>query len=467
MKGIDIKTICAVTMIAVFCGAVYGDLQSKINAVVNSKECSSAVFAVKIVKADTGQTVYSLNENKLMMPASNMKIVTTAAAIAYLGSDYKFTTKVGMCGNDLVVIGAGDPLLGDKETDDRYGRQKGWIFEDIIAGLKGKGITSVKDIVVDSTFFDDNRVHPSWPRAQLNQPYACEVCGLNFNDNCVRLTVTRSNERAVVAVEPETKYLKFSNKITLVSSGNSAIGAYRNNTPNLLTLKGRLRKEAGFELAVERPASMFGVMLKERLEKEGIAVTGSVIEKYARGCDNFDLFWSHQTPLSDVLIRCNKDSLNLGAESLVKTISAEFTEGKVNGAWKHGFELVGRYMENLGVDKSEFQLDDGCGLSRENRVSANAIVTVLKNVYQSTKWDEYKNTLAVGGQDGTIYKYFREEKYKGKIIGKTGYINGVRAFSGVCRTGEGEYIFSILTSGGTAKVRTGINDIAKAVIDEY
>jgi D-alanyl-D-alanine carboxypeptidase/D-alanyl-D-alanine-endopeptidase (penicillin-binding protein 4) len=124
------------------------------------------------------------------------------------------------------------------------------------------------------------------------------------------------------------------------------------------------------------------------------------------------------------------------------------------------------YLGRLGISADQYKLDDGCGLSRENRISANVLVAVLRNIYNSRAWVDYKQTLAIGGVDGTIRKYFKEEKYAGRIIGKTGYINGVRTFSGIARTDSGDYIFSILTSGGTAKVRTGINDIAKAIINQ-
>jgi D-alanyl-D-alanine carboxypeptidase/D-alanyl-D-alanine-endopeptidase (penicillin-binding protein 4) len=231
------------------------------------------------------------------------------------------------------------------------------------------------------------RVHPSWPAAQLNQPYACEVAGLNYNNNCLRITVRRSGSRAVIIVDPHTNYLKFSNKVKLTSSGNSAVGAYRNKTPNVLTLKGKCRKETGFGLAIENPAMMFATMLKESLTKAGITVKGSAIEKHAKSETGIEIFRTYKTPIADVLMRCNKDSLNMAAESLIKTISAEYTAGRVNGQWKHGFELVGKYLGKLDISPDEYKLDDGCGLSRNNRVSANAIVGVLGNI---CRWNHQK-----------------------------------------------------------------------------
>jgi D-alanyl-D-alanine carboxypeptidase/D-alanyl-D-alanine-endopeptidase (penicillin-binding protein 4) len=105
-------------------------------------------------------------------------------------------------------------------------------------------------------------------------------------------------------------------------------------------------------------------------------------------------------------------------------------------------------------------------LSRENKLSANVITKVLLNVYKSKNWPLYENCLAVGGVEGTIERYFKEEKYKNKVLGKTGYIQGVKSFSGICKTAKGDYLFSILTDGANGQTREAINDIAKMIIDE-
>jgi D-alanyl-D-alanine carboxypeptidase/D-alanyl-D-alanine-endopeptidase (penicillin-binding protein 4) len=122
-------------------------------------------------------------------------------------------------------------------------------------------------------------------------------------------------------------------------------------------------------------------------------------------------------------------------------------------------------MLGLGVSRDQFYINDGSGLSRENRLSANAITKVLLDVYKSRNRKLYKDSLAVGGLDGTIRRYFKEEKYKGKIFGKTGYIDKVKALSGICSGRGGEYIFSILANNTNGKTRGAINDIAKAIVD--
>lgn len=249
--------------------AVHASLAGRINSIISRKSQKKVRFAVKVLNAKTGKTLYARNANKPMVPASNMKVVTSAAALEYLGSDYEFTTKVGLLDKTLVVIGGGDPLLGDEATDKKHGRAPDWIFTDTIAPLKEKGVTAINDIVIDSTFFDDNRVHPNWPRAQLNRPYACEVSGLNYNRNCVQITTKNAAGKVAITINPQTDYVQLINKVVATSKGKSAVGAYRNTRPNKLTIKGKCRKQASFDVAIQRPAEFFGFLLAEKLATDG------------------------------------------------------------------------------------------------------------------------------------------------------------------------------------------------------
>ena len=466
LNGLGKKQILAAAVVMLsLAGSACASLSSRINGVISRKEFSKAHFAIQILDADTCKTLYQRNANTPMIPASNMKIITSAAALHYLGADYEYTTKIAMLDDDLVVIGGGDPLFGDKEMNKKYNRQNGWIFDDIIKNLRASGIRKIDNIIIDSTFFDDNRVHPSWPRDQLNQSYVCEISGLNFNNNCVDFKISRSGNRVSVTFEPATSYVTVVNQVKAASSGSSAAGAYRTNIPNKLILRGKCVKSTGFDTAIERPALFFGTVLREKLTAAQIKVSGTVSEKYVKKDPAIRTLQIYKTSMSDVFERCNKDSLNMAAESLVKTISAENTMGSINGEWNHGFVLIGRYLTSLGIEPGQLTLDDACGLSRKNRVSPAAMATVLCDMYESKNWDFFRKSLSIGGVDGTTRKYFTESKYKGKVLGKTGYIDGVRAFSGVVNTDNGNYIFSILTSGGSSSVRTGINDIVKAIID--
>jgi len=441
-------------------------LAEQVNGIINQPSQKKVQYSIAVVKADSGEVVYSHNAEEAMVPASNMKIITSAAALKYLGLDYEFKTKVGLCGDTLVVIGGGDPLLGDKVTDAKYLREAGWIFKDITAALKQNNITAIKDIIVDSSIFDDERVHPNWPKKELNRWYACEVSGLNFNDNCIAVTVKNIGGKVTVGIEPETSYVEVINKVVPISEGKSAVGAYRNREINKIIVKGKCEKQEGpFDVAIEKPAEFFGFLLRENLARVGIKVDGQILEKPMPQDCNFKGLTEYRTTITDCLARCNKNSLGLGAESLLKTIAAKAAADGRNGSWVEGRGLISEYMLELGIEKEEFYIDDGSGLSRGNKLSANAITKVLLDVYKGKNWGLYKDSLAIGGVEGTIGKYFKEEKYKGKVFGKTGYIAGVTSFSGICSGKGGDYIFSILANKTRGGTREAINDIAKAIMD--
>lgn len=433
--------------------------------IISRSNQPTAEFAILAVCAEDGRVLYSRNAEKPMIPASNMKLVASAAALHYLGPDYQFQTHVAMLNDSLVVIGGGDPILGDPIIDRRHGRSPDWVFEQIVQVLKDRGIDAIDNLIVDSFFFDLNRVHPSWPPEQLNQAYACETSGLNYNRNCVRVTATRQGGAAVLRMEPANDYLTLINRLRLIGSGNSAIGGYRTTTPNRLSVRGNLNQSAGFDAAVERPAGLFANLLARHLAAAGITLNGKVVQQYVRHESGLVVLHTFSNTLWDVLDRCNKDSLNLAAESLIKTISAEHTQGRINGEWPHGLKLVERYLNGLGLDNAQFTLDDGSGLSRKNRLSCSVLVSVLKDMQQKPYADRYRATLAEAGNDGTIQRFFQQAPYRGNIHGKTGYIANVRTFSGICSTPRGDIVFAILTQGGNPQTRNAINDITKAIFD--
>jgi D-alanyl-D-alanine carboxypeptidase/D-alanyl-D-alanine-endopeptidase (penicillin-binding protein 4) len=462
------KKLSVVAVFALCLGSLAkADLAKRVDGIISQSLQQRVRFSIHIVDADSGSTVYDHDARELMIPASNMKIIVSSAALKYLGPDYEFKTKVGLCDNTLVVIGSGDPLLGDEKTDAKHGREPGWIFKDIAHVLKSKGIEAIEDIIVDSSVFDNQRVHPSWPAKDLNKWYACEVSGLNFNDNCIKVSTKNVGGKVAVFVEPQTSFVSLINKVVPISTGSGAVGTYRNQHPNRLTVFGKCKDEVGpFDVAIERPAAFFGFLLCENLAEAGINAEGQLIEKALDDYSDFSLLAEYSTPIADCLSRCNKNSLGLVAEALLKTIAAENRPDGRNGSWRRGRELICEFLLGLGIDKSQFYIDDGSGLSRQNELSAYAITTVLSDVYESENWQFYRDSLAVGGVDGTIARYFKEEKYKGKISGKTGYISGVRALSGVCSTAGGDYIFSILANNTNGQTRKALHDIAKAIIND-
>ncbi|MCK4752669.1 MAG: D-alanyl-D-alanine carboxypeptidase/D-alanyl-D-alanine-endopeptidase [Planctomycetes bacterium] len=445
------KLLFAVLITICIFGSANADLTNQIDSIIRRPSQKKTEFSVHVINADSGKTVYSRNATKPFVPASNMKIITSAAAVKYLGADFKYETKIGLINDTLVIIGSGDPLFNNK-------------LDDIAAALKQQNITAIKDIVIDTSIFDDQRINPSWPKKELNRHYACEVSGLNYNSNCVSVAATTVKGKVRLAVEPQTQYLKIINKCKSTSKPPNTVWCARPPNSNTITVFGKCYKKCKpIQVAINRPAAFFAFLLAEKLAAAGITVEGDFIERKIDNRKKIKVLRTYTTNLSDVLARCNKNSFGLAAESLLKTIAAEAGQG----SWDKARDIIGKYLTELGISEDQFYIDDGSGLSKTNKLSTTAITKVLQDVYKSKNWPLYKNSLAIGGIDGTIGKYFKEQKYKGRILGKTGYVNSVKSFSGVCSTKNGDYIFSIITHRTNGKTRTAINDIAKAIIDSH
>jgi D-alanyl-D-alanine carboxypeptidase/D-alanyl-D-alanine-endopeptidase (penicillin-binding protein 4) len=460
------KWTAAILIVAWLCSAGLAALAGRIEKIIASQPGGN--YAINVVYPKSGATIYGYNAKKSLLPASNMKLITTAAALKYLGPDFEYKTTVSLCGDTLVIVGSGDPLLGDKDTDSKHDRQPGWMFEEITAVLRAQNIGEINDIIVDTSVFDNQKVHPNWPAKDYNKWYACEVCGLNYNGNCIEVTTTNRDGAVAIDIDPPTRFVEIVNNVEAISKGDEAVGAYRTQQPNKIIVFGKCRTRQGpFRVAIENASTFFGFLLAEHLGRSGITAKGKLVETTSIGDCDPKLLVTFTTAIADVLGRANTDSLGLAAEALLKTVSAQHNPDGRGGSWEGGRELLCRYLTDLGVSDEEFNIDDGSGLSRENRLTTNAIVKVLLDVYRGTNWALFEDSLAVGGEEGTIDRYFSDMKYRGNVIGKTGYISGVRAFSGLCKTRNGPYIFSVLSNGSKGLSRDAINDVAKAIIDEY
>jgi D-alanyl-D-alanine carboxypeptidase/D-alanyl-D-alanine-endopeptidase (penicillin-binding protein 4) len=394
-----------------------------------------------------------------------MKLVTSFAALKFLGQQFEYVTVAAILGKNLVVIGSGDPLLGLVDENSSDTNKPADFISDITKALKEKNITEIEDIVIDSSVFDDMRVHPNWPKEQLNRPYACEVSGLNYNANCIKISASPNDGQIILATEPQTSYLELVNKVQPISKDKNAIGSYRTDKENVIIVYGKCRQAASFDVAIERPAAFFGVLLAENLNKAGIK-TSSRLTVTSVNSERLQILVEHRTSITEVLKQCNKNSFQLAAESLFKTLGGRQISGGRAGSWQSGQKVLTDYLTSLGADEEWFYIDDGSGLSSQNRLTAGLIARVLVDAYSSNLWPVFKNTLAAGGIDGTLKKYFYQSKYRGKIFAKTGYINSVRALSGVCTTERGEYIFSILANDANYKTKEAIFNIVKAIVDE-
>lgn len=426
------------------------DLPGDIGEVLRDKHMArvEAGIAIARLTGSRGEVVYHHDSAVLHTPASNLKIVTTSAALAELGPDFKFRTCLLQRGNDLILWGDGDPTLGDPNLPATGHASPTAVFQRWIDALKKQGLTRVRNVLVDDSVFDDVFYHPHWAENQYTRPYSAEVAGMSLAANCIQLTVHPEGGRVGYTLDPETKYVTVKNSCT--TGRKSAVWLSRDKDTNQLTLRGTAAGAGTYAVTIHDPPLYAAQVFADLLASNGITVTGQAVRDrtiraaYAHDPSEFNVLAMYQTPLWAVIDRANKDSMNLYAESLCKRLGFAAT-GK-SGSWASGTAAVGNFLTTrAGVSASEFHLDDGCGLSHENRISPNAILHVLMYDFYSPNREEFMKSLAVAGEDGTLEHRFRRSDLDGRVFAKTGFVNGVSCLSGFLKTKSNQwYAFSIM-----------------------
>ena len=450
------------------------DLASDVQEVLDHNLLKKGTVAVDVVRlganADADAPVFGHNAETPLVPASNLKLVTTAAALHRFGQGFKYKTELRLTAEgDLVLVGDGDPALGDAE----YLRKVGWktntLFEWWAVQLREKhNIRTVRDLVVDDSVFDAEMLHPRWPADQVHKRYVPEVAGLNLNANCVDFQVVANSIGGVVQykIDPPTRYVTVRN--TCVGGNDNKIWLARDPATNDIVLRGEAKgaTQVPVSVTVRDPALFAGTVFSETLAANGIRRDGQVRRDHSFRANPAagKVIAVHETPLATVLARANKDSMNLYAESLCKRLGKE-ASGE-SGSWANGTLALADFLRGIGVADNQFHLDDGCGLSRENVISPRALTKVLAHAYHGANKDAFLISLSVAGIDGTLEDRFKGSDLRGRVTGKSGYINGVRSLSGYLRTKDGQfYAFSILMNkvSDAAEIKALQEKIVKAV----
>ncbi|UCF36635.1 MAG: D-alanyl-D-alanine carboxypeptidase/D-alanyl-D-alanine-endopeptidase [Acidobacteriota bacterium] len=435
---------------------------------------SRAIWGIKVQSVDSGELLYEQNANKLLMPASNMKLVTGLAALEKLGLDYRFRTVVltdgtiskGTLKGNLVVRGSGDPSLGARvSSPDPQDLTKGdarAVFQEWADKLKERGIRKIEgDLVGDDRLFSKVPLGEGWSWDDLAYGYAAEIGALQFNENLVVLRIeaaSQSGSVPQVSASPESGYFKIENQLETVEIHEELELAIDREPGNRFVIRGQIPKgrDAFFQtIAIERPTHYFLTVLKETLEESGIEVKGAMVDvddwngkvEDART----ELLVHESPPLKWILEVLLKISQNLYAETLLRMIDLHEAGKSAEG----GREVVEGFLTRIGIPAEAYVLSDGSGLSRYNLLTPEMIVRLLRHAAHSDYREAFVETLPIGGVDGTIRSRMKGTAAANNVTAKTGAIAFVRALSGYVQTKDGETLaFSMLVNHFTDSRRT-------------
>lgn len=455
-----------------------GPLDSGVSRLIKGTPLGGGKASVHITDLDTGEELASYEGDRVMIPASNMKLLTSGAALYVLGSDFTFKTKLiiddSVSPPTLIIRGDGDPALGDPAIF--IGEQPdvtlASLFDQIAGALKNAQIERLGRIIVDDRVFDREYTHPCWPKDQLNRWYCAQVGGLNFYTNVINVyTEPSGGSTPIVSLEPDAHWVEMRIKAKSSRGKRDTAWVARPTPANSFTVYGNVSTKSEIPVAIDSPPAFAGRLLGEELSKRGILVGVSDENpgEAVKLIDPTDELHESRTvaiittPIFDVLSRTNTDSHNLYAEALLKRMGHEVTSDP--GSWANGATVVRMMLtEKLGPAAAESTvISDGSGMCRQNMVAPKTMVDWMRTLARSPHWETFRDSLATPG-NGTLRSRFTSGELESDIYAKSGYLTGTYSLSGVLihPTTRQRVAFSIMLND----VKSGANSRnAKPLID--
>ncbi|MFH1418795.1 MAG: D-alanyl-D-alanine carboxypeptidase/D-alanyl-D-alanine-endopeptidase [Planctomycetota bacterium] len=450
-------------------------LRAELDRTLTGHGMPKVQMGASVVMLPSGEAIYERNATLPLIPASNMKLIVLAAAIDRMGPEHDFTTVLAIRKTDLVVIGGGDPTIGDEAIAKRQGTTITALFHEWARRLTAAGVKQIPgNLVIDDSIFDQQFVHPNWPKDQYQKWYEAPVGGLNFNANCtsVRVAMGAAGRPPTASFVPGNTLLSLRNNAVTGKKNTATVSRLRGTDE--ITLNGSVARAGVLgPVTVRDPGLYFAYVLKTVLAAKGIPIHGQVVRERIRRADgslpnDCHLVAIHRTPLSTAIPRGGKNSLGVTAEAVLKLLGSR--QGAI-GSWQSGRSALRGFLDDVGVAPEQVVIDDGSGLSRKNRISAAAMTRVLHHTYtaQGGAFASLRDALACAGVDGTLEKRLRDPRTKGRIFAKTGYINGVRTLAGYVHTHSDQWLAFAFYYNQAAKTRplTKIQDEACRLLVEW
>jgi D-alanyl-D-alanine carboxypeptidase/D-alanyl-D-alanine-endopeptidase (penicillin-binding protein 4) len=431
-------------------------LKSRLDEILGAPALGHTKMSVAIMDPESGKLLYARNEKTGLNAASNVKIVTEAAALALLGPEFRWKTTVlglappeggkavnaGELRGDLFVKTSGDPTLSTQDLNA------------LAASLSAIGLRRVRGgLVIDATAFDPNTSAPAFDQKNDSAAFRAPSSAASLNGNVVTVTITpaaTAGATARVVLEPASAALVLTGNVTTAAKGPAAPEVETSDAGNgktRITVAGRILRGSeprAIQRRVVTPETYFGQTFKQILVKRGITVDG-LVRVEAAPKDGLRVLATRESPnLAVVVHDLGKRSSNFAAEQTLRTLGAE-TQGRP-GTWGKGLDTVAKYLEGAGIPRGTYVMKNGSGLYDSNRFSAEQIALVLRAAMRDFRIaSEFLASLAVGGADGTLAHRMAGSAAERFVRAKTGTLANTSCLSGIVGApGSKPLIFSIL-----------------------
>ena len=453
---------------------------------------SKGDWGLLIVDAETGETLFERNADGYFVPASNMKLFTTALALAKLGPDYKFHTTLetrgtispdGRLSGDVVLVGRGDPNLSNRrfpfELKEEFDGPPEKVLIELADALAARGVKEISgDVIGDDSYFPRERYPNGWEIDDMVWEYGAAISSIVVDDNTVALTLTpgeKMGDPVLASVAPLTADFALQNEVsTAAPEVKSDLTLMREPGASLVVVRGTLPAKSAprkLVLAIEEPALHAASLLAGLLSERGVKLDGKTRAVHVADTDRTPrttLAEHVSVPLGDSVKLINKISQNLHTEMLLRTAARQ------NGLWSSPEEMLKTpqdFYAAAGIAPDDVMQTDGSGLSRHDLVTPRAIVTLLRYAQGQTWFAAYYRSLPVAGIDGSLQDRMKGTVAAGRIHAKTGSVEHVRTLSGFAETPGGRrLIFSFLGNnqgGRNHEAADALSGFCVAMMEEF
>jgi D-alanyl-D-alanine carboxypeptidase/D-alanyl-D-alanine-endopeptidase (penicillin-binding protein 4) len=453
------------------------DIAKRVDKAIDESELGAARWGISVISIADGSTIYARDADKLFTPASNMKIYTTGVALDLLGADYRWRTSVyansqpdsnGRIQGDLVLYGRGAPDLVAISKDENRGS-----LDKLVEDLHARGVRIVSgNVIGDESYFRGDPLGDGWQWTDLQWYFAAEASALSINGNEVDINFVPSGKagESIVRTNDTEDHVTIQNRMAATDqSARSTIGVHRGLSDNNIKVWGEFApgsKGFGARLSVHNPALWATKLFVRALKAHGIQVEGQTLSRDSRvpQSQRFDpsrfveLAFVQSQPLSEIAKKTNKESNNLYAELILRTLGRERGEmaapaagsGRERGDDEAGLAVIRVWLARAGIPTIHLALHDGSGLSRLDLVTPDANARLLVALAGTARGPVFKESLPIAGRDGTLGGRLKEVAEK--VFAKTGSLTYDNSLSGYLTSADGRtWAFSIMCNDQTGR----------------
>jgi serine-type D-Ala-D-Ala carboxypeptidase/endopeptidase (penicillin-binding protein 4) len=465
------------------------ELRSRISDILARPDLSSAMVGIKVSSLDTGQVLFEENANKLLRPASNMKLYTVAAALDRLSPDYRFTTSVyaptrpdssGKIKGDLTIYGRGDPSIAARFNNGDYFKA----INELASRIVSAGVKRVEgDLIGDESYFVGPQYGSGWEWEDLTWYYGAEVTPLTVNDNALDLFVKPGpdiGKPALITTGPPDPLLTIVNKVTTSAKGTRRqISVFRDLGEDVVTIEGTIPiDDRGYTggIGISHPAMLLVYLLRSSLSQRGVVITGRsrtidsgsttsamnqsqlLASTSGNGISQtppVEIATLQSPPFSMIASQTLKPSQNLYTELILRTLGKVTPTPPANPSTSTvgqttedlGLQTVTAFLKEAGVRPDALVLSDGSGLSRNDMITAEASVQLLTYMFRHRYADTFRSALPIAGVDGTLRNRLKNTPAENNLRAKTGSLSSAASLAGYVTTAGGEKLaFSIMVN---------------------